>query len=170
MTATALRDEAAARIAKAERSYQECDTDGALSQIAHGLLAQELTLAAEIEANGGRYKFPALFDLDGNLVPAKLVQTRYGMAWGLLKDDNPRGRFIGWFNPSNAKKAETRRRNDERKGYRIGYVMAPARAELRGGNIACLMAKAVRTDGGFSRDVEIIDDGTQGTYYAYVCR
>jgi hypothetical protein len=159
-TATELRERAAAHDAAAQASYERCDTDGALSQRAHGLNAHKDLLQAQIVEAGGTARFVALFDLEGNLVPAKWIQTGEGrMVFGLLDPVTLRGRFIGWFNPSQAAKAATARRNDAKKGYTIGYVAAPARAELRGGNIACVMAQAVRTDGGFSPDVQILDNG-----------
>lgn len=165
MTATAtatpqeLREQAAAHDRKAHESFERCDTDGFMSQWADGLTAGKLRLQAQIAENGGRATHPALFDLEGNLVPAKLVDGRYGLVWGLLEDDDPHGRFVGWFNPSQARRPGVARRNDAKKGYYIGYVLAPAEAKLRGGNACTVMPVAVRTDGGFSRDVEIVDNG-----------
>lgn len=163
-TAAQLRDQAAEHDRKAEESFQRCDTDGALSQWADSRMAGLYRLQADIEENGGRALFVALFDLDGNLVPAKWIETRYGMAWALLDEDNPRGRFKGFFRPSEARDGHRARATDARRGYYVGYVMAPAKAELRGGNVCTVTACAVRTDGGFSRDVEIVDDGQHNVY------
>ncbi|MFC4060209.1 hypothetical protein ACFOWE_18040 [Planomonospora corallina] len=163
-TATELRTQAAAHDRAAHESFERCDTDGALSQWSHGLLAAQARLQATIEENGGRALFPTLFDLTGNLVPAKQVQGEWGPYWVLLAGDDPDGRTRGWFGPSKAKKAQTARRADAAKGYYVGYVMAPAKAELRGGNIACVAPVAVRTDGGFSRDVIVVDDGQHDEY------
>ena len=53
-------------------SFDRCDTDGFLSQWANDMESQELLLQAQIESNNGLYEFPALFDLNGNRVRAKL--------------------------------------------------------------------------------------------------
>src|SRR6476661_6496069 len=102
MTADEHRAAAQAADQAAYDSFERCDTDGFLSQWASGLNAQKHRLQAEIEDNGGKWEFPALFDLDGNLVPAKLISTRYGMSWALLDPANPEGSFLGFFNDSQA--------------------------------------------------------------------
>ncbi|MFI9591136.1 hypothetical protein [Nonomuraea sp. NPDC052265] len=163
-TATALREQAAQHDRDVYESRERCDTDGFRSQWASGLMAAEKRLQADIEEAGGRAVFPALFDTTGNLVAAKRVQGEWGYYWVLLATDDPNGRTRGWFGPSKAKKAENARANDAAKGYYVGYVKAPAKAELAGGNATCLTAIAVRTDDGFSRDVEIVDDGQHDEY------
>jgi hypothetical protein len=156
------RNEAAAHRANAQESFDRCDTDGFVSQWASQINAQEADLKAELAENDGRTEVPALFDLDGNLVAAKLVNTRFGMAWGLLSSDDPRSSFVGWFNPSNARKGS--RTRDAKKGFYCGYVLAKATAKIVGsgtglaGAMSC-SACAVRNDGGFSRDVIITDNG-----------
>jgi hypothetical protein len=154
--AQAHRDEAAA-------SFDRCDTDGFVSQWASGLSARQADLAAEIADNGGRAEFPALFDLDGNLVAAKLVYVNdrysYGSKvakWAVLADDDPRSAAVQWI-----KAFPVRRSTMVRKGYTEGTVLAPAKADLGGGGTGLAGALtvrevAVRTDGGFSRDVEIV--------------
>lgn len=170
-TAAQLREEARELDARAEESFQRCDTDGFLSQWANGISAQERRMQAEIVENGGRSTFPALFDLDGELVAAKLVDGKYGIVWGILPDDDPHGRFVEWFNPSRARTGAARRRNDERKGYRVGLVKAAARAKVIASGTglsgaASAYVGVVRCDGGFSRDVEIVDNGTGEDAYA----
>lgn len=142
-----------------EESWDRSDTDGFMSQWASGLAADEHRLAAQIAEAGGRAWFPALFDLDGNLVAAKLIDGRYGLVWGLLESDDPDSPFTGWFNPSRALDDDRARRNNAKKGYYVGGVMARAKADLGGGSITSVRAIAKRIDGGFSRDVEIVDNG-----------
>jgi hypothetical protein len=134
---------AAAADQEAHDSFERCDTDGFLSQWASGLMAQQHRLAATIAENGGRHSFQALFDTEGNLVPAKLVPTKFGTSWGVLEGDDPQALAA--------------------KGYREGRVMAPARAEMQGsgrGLSGTAWVAAVRSDGGFSRDVEVLSDGS----------
>lgn len=161
MEMTDLRARAAESERKAQESWDRSDTDGFMSQWALGLSASKDRLQAEIDENGGRFEFAALFDLDGNLVPAKLIDTRYGLAWGILPDDDPHGRFVRWFNPSSARSDVTRLKNNRRKGYTEGRVLAPAKAVLSGTNATSVRAVPLRTDGGFSRDVEIVETETQ---------
>ncbi|GAA3251426.1 hypothetical protein [Nonomuraea helvata] len=167
-SATALRDQANRDDQAAYDSFERCDTDGALSQWAHSLNAQEARLQADITEAGGVALFPALFDLNGNLVRAKLMHGQWGAYFALLDE---RGRITGqWFTPSKASDARRARAADaartvgDLKGGYIGYVMAPAKAELRGGNVATVTAVAVRTDSGYSPDVEIVDNGQHNEY------
>ncbi|MBO2461586.1 hypothetical protein [Actinomadura violacea] len=158
-----LRDRAAAHHSAAEESFERSGMDGALTQWAHGRMAGLDLLKADLAENGGKAMFPALFDTDGRLVPAKLITVNRGYdtddVFGLLPDDTGRGRFTGWFNPSKAERKGVARRNDAKKGYYVGYVMAPAKAELAGGNVCTVMPVTRRTDGGWSKDVEIVDNG-----------
>lgn len=162
--AAELRAEAAAHHAAALESFERCDTDGFLSQWASGLTGSVKMLQADIEDKGGVWEFQALFDLDGNLVAAREVRGTYGWAWGLIDPANPRGRFLGWFNPSKARTPEKRRAANAKKGYYLGWVLAPAVAEIMGGGTglsgaASCYAGVRRTDGGYSADVTITDNG-----------
>jgi hypothetical protein len=160
-TPAELRASAAAHRTEAADSFERCDTDGFATQAAHGIMARENELQAEITEAGGLWEFPALFDLDGNLVPAKLIDGQYGSCWALLDPANPEGRFLGFVNRSWASKAATRNRNMAKKGYTEGTVRAPAKAELGGGGkgmagMMSVTAYARRLDGGFSADAEVV--------------
>lgn len=162
-TAEQLRAEADAFDTQAAESRRRCGADGMLTQRAAGLSADERRMEAAIIERGGVWDFPALFNLDGDLVPARLEdqEGRYGKsrkAWRLL---NEAGRTAGWFSPSQAMEADTRRRNNAKKGYYVGRVLAPAQAELLGNDITTLRAYAVRTDGGWNPGVEVLDNGQQ---------
>lgn len=171
-TSDQLQAEAAQHTQDAAESFERCDTDGFMSQWASGMMAEEKRLQASIQDNGGKAEFLALFDLNGNLVPAKYIETRYGWAWGILADTDPDSRFIGWFNPSRASTAKRALANDRKKGYQVGYALAPAKAKLQGGNITSVRAMPYRTDGGFSENAEITDNpavnGTDSRWYAII--
>jgi hypothetical protein len=156
---------AAAAFTKAQHvSAERADeADGALSQWAHGINAAEHHLAARIAEAGGTWDFAALFDLDGNLVPAVHVDGQWGWSWKLL---DARGRCAGWVSESKAKTEARRVAAHAAKGYYVGRVRVAAHAELAGGNIACVMPIVVRNDGGYSADAEIIDNGHQAPVYA----
>jgi len=156
-TADEFRAEARQHSINAHESFERCDTDGFMSQWASGLSAAKAHLAADIAENGGCASFPALFEWGGDLVPAKLIETRYGYSWGILESDDPRSRIVDWFNPSKARNDDKRIENNARKGFSVGRVMAPAKAELAGANATSVRPIPVRTDGGFSRDVEIVE-------------
>lgn len=169
--ATFYREEAAKHAAEAQESFERSDTDGALSQWGSAINAALYGRKAEIAENGGKAEFPALFDLNGNLVPAKRVMTRYGLAWGLLSDpEDSSSSFEGWVNESQAKDPAKRVKALEDKGYRMGTVLAPAGAKLdapdgaRGlSGVNAVFVNTYRRDGGFSRDVEIVSDGTSNS-------
>lgn len=169
-TADQLRAEATACVASVQESWERSDTDGFLSQWAGTITATLKRRQADITEAGGVATFPALFDLDGELVAAKLIYGQYGWVWGLLPSDDPRGQFTGWFNPSRATKAATRRANDARKGYQVGLVSAPAWADTEGGGTglggcASVYVATYRTDGGFSRAVEVLSTSDYQTDY-----
>ncbi|EFC80174.1 hypothetical protein [Parafrankia sp. EUN1f] len=160
-TATQLRTAAARMQADATASHARCGTDGALTQVASRALAGQYGLQAEILDRGGVWEFAALFDLNGNPVPAKLVTKdlpRGGTrrVWMLLND---KGRCAGWFNPSQAENVERRRANDAKKGFYVGRVLAPAKAEMGGSHITTVRRYAARTDGGYSANLVVLDNG-----------
>lgn len=168
------REQAARHEQDAVDSFERSDTDGFVSQWASGVCAREDRLKAAVAENGGRWRFPALFTLDGELVAAKAVETRFGFAFGILESDDPRSRFVSWFNPSEARSSDRQWTNDGKKGYRVGYVLAPARVELKGSGTGLagalsVSAVAVRTDGGFSRDVDVAENPRDGKTYWYTC-
>lgn len=153
-TADELRAMARASRQASADSFDRCDTDGFLSQWASDVTATEHELTARLVEADWKWEFPALFDLDGNLVAAKVIETKFGTRWALLASDDPRSRYTGFVNYAPARKSTL-----ERKGYREGWVKAEAYATLGGGSYTSVRAVARRADGGFSRDVEIVDNG-----------
>lgn len=108
---------------EARASFERCDTDGFLSQWAHGINARLHDRLAQIERDGGVAEFPALFDLEGNRVRAKLIDGRWGQCWAICDDQ---GDFTGEFVSAFPKRASTM----ERKGYREGVEIARASARI----------------------------------------
>lgn len=144
-----------------QASYERSDTDGYITQWAHGVMSHEARLQAQVDGDGGVAPFPALFDLDGNLVPAKLIDGQYGLVWGVFEDATCRGRVTEWVNRSNADKAATRNKNMAKKGYSEGTVMAPAKVVLGGGGTGLagamnVMALVMRADDGYSADAHVV--------------
>lgn len=163
-TAQEWRDKASQAEDEKAASFERCDTDGFVSQWASGVNASKYSLQAEIEEKGG-WELQAVFDLAGNLIAAKEIETIHGWTWAILESDDPQSRFKGWFNPSKASTPEKRRANNAKKGYYLGRIKSKnVKAELGGSGKGLSGALSVhayvrRTDGGFSRDVEIIDNG-----------
>lgn len=162
----AQRAQAARHDRAAAESFERSDTDGFLTQWSNSVHAAKARLQAEIDDQGGYATFPALARLDGTLVPAKLTDTRYGTAWGLLSDpDNPHSRFSGWVNESKSRDPERSRAALAKKGYKVVTVKAKARAALSDGGGRGLSgalnvrAYARRADGGFDPDAEIVGEG-----------
>lgn len=121
-----LREEAKAARQRAYDSFQECDTDGFLSQWASNICADELDMRADLIEKGNVAEFTALFTTKGELIEdAREVETRFGWAW-VYKHD---GQSL-WFNPSKARNPETRRANNAKKGYYLGRVLAKARVKI----------------------------------------
>lgn len=143
-----LRAEAAAHDASAQESFDRCDTDGFLSQWASGITAQLKRRQADLLDAGGKAEFPALFK-DGQLVAAKVIQTRYGAKFGVLASDDPRSTVTAWITPTS--------RGAKKHGYTLGRVLAPAAAKLHStSHRGSVFVLTYRTDGGFSRDVTVV--------------
>lgn len=105
------------QIAKAE-SFERCDTDGFLSQWAHNQMQSRYAAMAKFAEQGGTTTAEAVFDLEGNLVTTDNRDGDYGSYWFIPQNEG-KARF---FSDSEANKLTTRRRNNEKKGYRIGSV------------------------------------------------
>ena len=125
MTPDSLRDKAAAADQAAADSWERSDTDGFLSQWAHGLTADLHRTQARIVEAGGEHRFPALFDLQGNYVPAQTIEGRWGTRWHLLAAS---GFGTGVFLPYLPKRRQTL----AKRGYVEGWVMRPAEAFMNG--------------------------------------
>lgn len=108
--------------ARAAESWERSDTDGFLSQWAAGKVASDYDYIASIAERGGRSEFLALTDLDGNLLDARYIQTKYGWSWMIRNADGT----TSWFNESHARSGEKRRKAHEAKGYRIVHVLREA--------------------------------------------
>jgi hypothetical protein len=83
-------------------------------------------LIAQVAQGGVTVETSALFDLDGNWTPARLVMGQYGYSW-LVLDDN--GKSTGVYVPYASKKRETQ----AKRGFVEGKVRVPAKAEMWGG-------------------------------------
>jgi len=147
---------AAAADKEAADSFERCDTDGFVSQWASGLTADKLRRQAQIEEDDGMAIFPALFDLDGTPVPAKLVKTRYGTKFAVFASAEDalayNANVVAWIDPF------TSERTLAKKGYKVLDVWAPARAEITGsghGLSGSAWVVTRRTDGGFDANAKL---------------
>lgn len=159
-TATEYRADAAASFKAEHDSFERCDTDGFASQAASNLSGRKNMRNAEIADNGGKAEFNALFDLDGNLVNAKVIRGNYGLCWALLDGDTyGEGRIVGKFIGAFPKRLSTM----SKKGYYEGTVRRDAYATIAGGGkglagMASCFIKDVAVAGS---EVEIVDNGIE---------
>lgn len=135
-------------------------TDQYVTEALTDVEARRAELEEQLARNHGRAVFPALFDLTGRLVPARLVTTFYGSQWLILASEDPRGRVLARFTPSQARSRRVALRHDAAKGYYVGTVSTHARVEVVGAMPQQRVA-IVRADYGFSGDVEILDCGIE---------
>lgn len=104
---------------RAAGSFQQCDTDGYLSQWASTVMAHVYATCADVAAAGGVWEFDVLADANGAVIDgAREVRTRHGVSWV-----TPDGQ---WFTPSRAANASLRERRDLAKGFRMVRVTLPA--------------------------------------------
>jgi len=158
LTADAYRAMANRSNNEAYESFERCDTDGFLSQWANQQMTSRYLNLAAVAENGWKREFHALFDLEGNLIAAKYLEVNDNYAykgttwkWGILENDDPRSRIVQWFKESSAQKPETQVKNNAKKGFYVGIVRVPVEVNRD--------YFTYRADGGFSRNVEIVDNG-----------
>lgn len=165
MTAAEHRQKAAELSQEAQDSFDRSDTDGFLSQFASTVMSSKELLQASIVENGGKWEFQALFDLEGNLIPAKTFANQYrDTTWGILATEDPQSSFVSYVSQSKARDNDKFVKNMAKKGYYVGTVEVPAYADLGGGGkgmggMCSVHAVVRRTDGGFSADSVIVDNG-----------
>jgi hypothetical protein len=125
-TADELREQASRHYLAAEESFDRCDTDGFLSQWAHGLNAQLCQAKADIAEDGGMADFEVLLEGERR-VDAKLIDGQYGACW-LLSDEEAE-RFGRRFIPFAGK---GKSRVHKQLGLHEGTEKAPAAAKITG--------------------------------------
>ncbi|MFE0101137.1 hypothetical protein [Streptomyces sp. NPDC059009] len=167
---------AAEERAKAQESYERSDTDGFVSQWAHGVMAAEREVQAEVDENGGVWDFRAIFtaaDLKradgavipaGTPIPAVREQGKWGFTWIVFNAEARALLGSKYLNESTSRNPDRERAANAKKGFYLGTVRVPAEADTIGGGRGLAGATSVtvvpvRVDGGFSADAEIIDNG-----------
>jgi hypothetical protein len=83
-------------------------------------------LQKQLAESDGTVQSVALFDLEGNWTPAKIVEGKFGFSW-LVLDENGKG--TGVFIPYASKKRDTQ----AKRGFVEGTVRVPATVVLAGG-------------------------------------
>ena len=75
-------EKAAAAERAAQESFDHCDTDGFLSQWAHGMTAELERAKARIAADGGTSVFEGLYE-GQRRVKARVIVSKFGPSWML---------------------------------------------------------------------------------------
>lgn len=108
------------RARKIRRYEQQLDpSDCALSSRCDDLTMAEYQTKARVARAGWKDTFPALFNLEGQRVRAKLISGQWGLCWAMV---GPDGQFTGKFVGAFPARASTMRR----KGFVEGEEEAPA--------------------------------------------
>lgn len=152
------QEEAIAAQKRRAESIANSDTDGYMSQWASGLASEEERLKAELAKNNGFSTFHVLFDLEGNIVPARQIETRYGPAWAVFSDPHDLySKFVGKFiNESKSFNKKTQEAYLRKRGYSLGLIKAPAKVEMRGENRTSVRACILRAGRDPLEAVEIV--------------
>lgn len=142
-TPEALRNEAADSDRAAAESFDRCDTDGFLSQWAHGLDAQRKRAEAELLENGGTVEVHVLTDLEGHVVSTDQGFSRYGEWWRL---DDSAARVYGkaFYSPSKAQTPGRARATDRAKGFTFALVRVAGLVKMAGSGRGLAGATSVR--------------------------
>lgn len=113
------------------RSWEDSDSDGFLSQWANQQMASRYLYLAEVAEAGWMVPEMAIFDLEGNVVPAVYREGPYGWYWGILNPEKPNGSFLEFFTESGAQKKATRDKNNAKKGYYVGSIAVPSEEDRK---------------------------------------
>jgi hypothetical protein len=165
LTSEEYRQQAAECSQRREKSFQNCDTDGFLSQWASGLHSSLYSRLAELAENNWTAEFPALFYKDTNeRVPAKIISVPDKFSYnGVMKSlwaiiDPTTGKFTGQFLPTGKNS-----RKQKSAGFYEGTEIAPAYAKIDGrgrGLSGSAWVAVYRTDAGYPESVLNIDPKT----------
>lgn len=152
-----LEAEAARLEAKAEESFQRCDTDGFLSQWSSNLMAQKLRLQSKINENNGQWEFQGLYQMEPVVrrVAAQIVVGQFGSSWLLEAEEAQR--FGRKFIPVGSNS-----RVQKKLGLGQLPELAPARANISGrghGLSGSAWVEAIRTGDRWGLDSELLIDG-----------
>lgn len=144
---------------KAEAAAIEgTDSEAQAIRTAALLEAEKFDAQSYVESQDGKYHFPALFDKDGNLVPAKIIKTKFGRSWGILSDPSkPASKIAEFISISQHSDPKKREQFYAEKGYTVGKVAAPAVAAIIEDEKAGKKRVSIlRSDGGYSPAVEVL--------------
>lgn len=148
-----------ANFLKAEAAAIE-GTDGEAQTIRQQALleAEKFEAQSYVESQDGKYHFPALFDKNGELVPAKIVKTKFGRSWGILSDPSkPTSKISEFISISQNSDPKKREKFYADKGYTVGKVVAPAVAAIvEDEKIGKKRVSILRADGGYSPAVQVL--------------
>lgn len=112
-------------------SFERCDTDGYLSQWALDVTSSIYREAAELAERDWKDSWNTLADTEGNLVPCREIETKFGWAYGVYRtfeDAQNCGEIIKWVGTSG--------RAAKNKGYQLVVVRSEAKVEMAGGYTA----------------------------------
>lgn len=140
----------------------EYDADTA--RIKHRALmeAELLEAKAYLERQNGGEKFPALLDLKGNIVPAKVMKTNVNghsrMAWAILSDPkDPSSKPKSFLTIPQSNDNEHRNSFYAKKGFTVGQVWADAKASIiRDQKNGTEKVSIIRADGGYSPYAKVL--------------
>jgi hypothetical protein len=121
-------------------SFERCDTDGFLSQWASDCSARLLSAEADLAEYDYIWRFTTLGDAEGNLIPNKKIETKFGYAYAIFQsfaDLEVRGaQIIQWVG--------TGEKAIAKKGYTPILVEAKGKAILgKGINPSAFIVPAV---------------------------
>lgn len=126
LTATELREKAAAYDKEVRDIWERSDTDGFLSAWAMGLSAEKARREASLADEGGLHEFLALFTTEGEWVPAKVIEGNWGPRWMVLDAEGKRtGKYLPYL--------PARRSTLAKHGYVEGRAIWPAYVTYAGG-------------------------------------
>jgi len=121
-----------------------------------GLLGK--MLLDKLEQVGGSWPFKALFNLNGDLIPAIEFKTRFRYSWGIFKTPECDGRVQRWVDESTHRNPRVARERNLKKGFTVGIVEVPVKLVYprKGRGLSSREPIIMRVDDGFSLDARVV--------------
>lgn len=121
------------------------------------LEGQKLEAEAFLKQNNGQMESQALIDAKtGELIPAKLVNGKFGKTWLLLSNKDPNSKPTKFVTVPQGKTIESRAKTWEKRGMKLGLVSVPGRVRVKEDDDGMKKVVIQRADGGFDDKAVIL--------------
>lgn len=124
---------------------------------------KKLEAEAFLKKNDGHMESQALIDAKtGKLIPAKLVNGKFGKTWLLLSSNDPDSKPTKFMTIPQGKTMESRAKTWNDRGIKVGLVSVPGRVRVKEEDDGIKKVVIQRADKGFDDKAVIISNDVYG--------